>query len=263
MQFYKLLSSNLRHRGFQYKEGLNIDTKEFNPKGNCEPGGLYYTSYEWIGRWFCPEWPLIADVTLPPDARIYPEPCRTQWKADRLVLSNIRPIGNFLAEQSEAQLIFWLQPCTRSDASLLQHIRHQTPAICWAAVELDPYAIRWMHEQTDDVCIHAVARNCFSLEFVKNQTPEIIALAMDRAPGAFSYVRPEQRTPELCLRAVQLHGACLQWVDNQTRALCEIAVKKDGCNIKWVKPELLTPELKELAKATACESCLTRFVNPR
>lgn len=263
MQFYKLLRVDLTHQGHVYKEGLNVDHIRFDPTGFCKPGGLYYTSYEWIGRWYCREWPLIADVTLPPDALVYPESCGTKWKADRLVLSNIRPLSDFLVEQSEQQLITWLQQVIRNDSSLLQHIKRQTPAICRVAIEMDPYAIQWLHEQTDDLCRQAVARRCCSLEFVKNQTPEIIALAMDRAPGAFSYVRPEQRTPELCLRAVQLHGACLQWVDNQTRALCEIAVKKNGCNIKWVKPELLTPELKELAKATACESCLTRFVNPR
>jgi hypothetical protein len=172
MQFYKLLSDDLRHNGFQYKEGLNIDHVPFNPNGSCERGGLYYTSYEWIGSWHRNHWPLIANVTLPPDALVYPEPCGTKWKADRLVLSNIRPIGDFLAEQSEQQLITWLQQ--------------------------DIYGY--------DLLYH---------------------------------------------------------IDNQTRALCEIAVKKNGCNIKWVKPELLTPELKELAKATACESCLTHFVNPR
>jgi hypothetical protein len=41
--YYKILSKNLIHRGFQYKEGLNIDTKPFDPSIDSLTSGLYFT----------------------------------------------------------------------------------------------------------------------------------------------------------------------------------------------------------------------------
>lgn len=102
MKFYKLLRQDLTHYGFRYREGLNVDTEPFNPRGDCEPGGLYYTSDEHLEEWIGTNWSLIADVTLPSDAQVYPGPCGTKWKADRLVLSNIRPLVQFLMRECDA-----------------------------------------------------------------------------------------------------------------------------------------------------------------
>ncbi len=30
------------HNGFSFKTGLNIDFIPFNPKGECQPGGIYF-----------------------------------------------------------------------------------------------------------------------------------------------------------------------------------------------------------------------------
>jgi hypothetical protein len=104
---YKLLHADLVHNDFTYKEGLNVDHLPFRAYGDCEPGGLYYTDLEHIGCWFYWDTTLIADVTVPDDARVHPGPRGDKWKADRLVLSNIRPIGPFLAQQPEALLFKW------------------------------------------------------------------------------------------------------------------------------------------------------------
>jgi hypothetical protein len=92
-KYIKILSESLYHNGFQYKEGLNIDTVPFNPSGSCLGGGLYFTimdnllQYMFMG-------PKIADVEIPPDSRVYLEPCGTKWKADKIIITNIRHIGN-------------------------------------------------------------------------------------------------------------------------------------------------------------------------
>ena len=44
MKYYKITNKEENHNGFQYKDGLNIDTIEFDPNGSCRPGGLYYTN---------------------------------------------------------------------------------------------------------------------------------------------------------------------------------------------------------------------------
>ena len=41
--FYKLTNETEKHHNFQYQDGLNVDTVEFNPVGKCSAGGLYFT----------------------------------------------------------------------------------------------------------------------------------------------------------------------------------------------------------------------------
>lgn len=252
MQFYKLLSSNLRHLGFQYKEGLNINTEEFIPGGSCEPGGLYYTSHQWIGRWFNRAWPLIADVTLPPDARIYPEPCGTKWKADRLVLSNIRPIEAFLAEQSHAQLVEWMK---QSDNGQIFALMPQTPELCTAAINFRAWNIQMLHKQTPELCALAVSRNWTTIQAVGHVTVELLELAMETAPEAFGYIGQDKQTPELCLAAVKRNGMNLRCVVERTDEVCLAAVRQIGCAIACVKNP--TPPIKAAAAATACPTCRT------
>ena len=40
--FYRITNHEENHRGFQYYDGLNIDTQAFNPTGECSAGGLYF-----------------------------------------------------------------------------------------------------------------------------------------------------------------------------------------------------------------------------
>ena len=46
--YYKITNKNECHHGFQYVNGLNIDTNKFQEKGSCCSGGLYFTDKEHI-----------------------------------------------------------------------------------------------------------------------------------------------------------------------------------------------------------------------
>ena len=81
IEFYKVLTNNGIHFGFQYQHGLNIDTLPFNPRGECSKGGLYFVSihklYMWLNLGI-----YIARVTIPDNASIYTE--NNTFKADKL-----------------------------------------------------------------------------------------------------------------------------------------------------------------------------------
>ena len=85
----KFLRQDMNHFGFQYKEGLNVDTNVFYPRGSCLGGGLYFTTHKHRYN-YCGIGPLIADVEIPLDAKVYSDPCGTKWKSDRIILKNIR-----------------------------------------------------------------------------------------------------------------------------------------------------------------------------
>jgi hypothetical protein len=86
-RYVKILTKDLVHFNFQYKEGLNIDTVPFNPTGSCQPGGLYFTTMENVFNYLY-YGTKIADVEIPDDAKVYDE--GDKWKADKIIIKNIR-----------------------------------------------------------------------------------------------------------------------------------------------------------------------------
>jgi hypothetical protein len=205
-KYYKLLAANRCHHGFTYQEGWNVDPLPFDPSGDCKPGGLYYTTLEHLPKWYDPKWPLIADVALPQHARVYAEPCGTKWKADRLVLSNIRPLSEFLATLDEATL----RQMLAQDGRMIKHVHNQTEALCIVAVQQNAWALQYVRKRTDAIHLAAVQQNGYALQFVWPQTDAI------------------------CLAAVQQTGLALKYVQNQTEALCSAAVRQNVYALEYV-----------------------------
>ena len=50
--YYKITNKNECHHKFQYKDGLNIDTNEFQEEGSCVPNGLYFSDKEVVVLYF-------------------------------------------------------------------------------------------------------------------------------------------------------------------------------------------------------------------
>jgi hypothetical protein len=230
-QFYKLLSDDLRHYDFTYHEGLNVDTLPFDPSGSCRPGGLYYTTLEHLPRWYSRCWPLIADVYLPPEARVYVEPGGTKWKADQLVLSNIRPLSEFLATLDEAILC----PMLQMNGWMIKDVVNQTQRLCLAAVQQDGWALKYVRNQTPTVCLAAVQKAGSALMYVHVyfQIDAICLAAVQQFGCAVKYV--QNQTDALCLEAVQQDGFALRWVRNQTEEICLAAVQQDGLALQDVR----------------------------
>jgi hypothetical protein len=152
---FKLLHSDLSHNGFQYQVGLNVDSRPFNPHGSCEPGGLYYTDLAHLALFLSDAWPLVADVTVPDDALVYPEPDGTKWKASQLVLSNLRPVVQLLAELPHHMLLMMAK---------------QSPRV-----------LRLLNPVPPDVFLTALLSHRCALSFLSQEqlTPELCVLAHD------------------------------------------------------------------------------------
>lgn len=98
MKYYKITNEAERHNGMQYRDGLNVDIVPFNPSGDCEPGGIYF-SREDILAFLC-HGPWLRDVTLPDGEPVYENPgTPKKWKAHRVILGPRRRIdANVIAE---------------------------------------------------------------------------------------------------------------------------------------------------------------------
>lgn len=86
-KFYKIIQPYLSSYGFKYQYGLNVDTKKFNPSGECSVGGIYFTDEDNIDAFQC-NGEVIVDVSIPDNAQVYIE--RNKYKADRVILTNFR-----------------------------------------------------------------------------------------------------------------------------------------------------------------------------
>jgi len=92
MDYYKILNRHECHHGLQYNTGLNIDPVVFNPSGDCEPGGIYFSREDIL--YFLDYGPYIRKVTLPEDAKIYKNPGEPKkWKADKVILGEREEIN--------------------------------------------------------------------------------------------------------------------------------------------------------------------------
>ena len=92
MNFYKITNKKENHNGLQYKTGLNIDPLPWNPSGNCESGGIYFSREDIFA--FINYGPWIRKVTIPEDAEVYENPGKSKkWKAHKVLLGERKKIS--------------------------------------------------------------------------------------------------------------------------------------------------------------------------
>ena len=218
-KYWRLTNKKECPRGFQYKDGLNVDTQPFNPTGSCKPGGLYFFSDAQLANYQLyvkdPVW--IRQVTFPPDAQIYVE--KGKYKADKFILSE-RSLFSF-----------------RNPKAFLQIT--QTPENCLQAVLANPTLIKYVKEQTIELCLTAIQKNPFVIEHIREQTPELCMAAVQRSGWALRYV--QNQTREICMVAVQRCQSSLKYVNNQTEEICIAAIQKYPWDLQYVKVQ--TPEI--------------------
>lgn len=228
----KVLNEEKIHHGFQYEMGLNIDTKEFYPYGDCCAGGLYFTTendicdYLWFGT-------EIAVIEIPDDARVYIE--KKKFKSDRIVIVSSIDIVSFIRKEVNAKPSVYL----KQNPELLKYVENQTPKMCMEAVGRFGFVLCHVKDQTPELCLTAVKQNGYALKYIKNQTPELCSIAIQNSEHALEYVK--EQTPELCLMTIGKDSWTLQHVREQTPEICLAAVKKNGNVLKYVKDQ--TPEI--------------------
>ena len=91
MNYYKILNEEETHNVLKYHDGLNVDPLPFNPSGDCESGGIYFSREDILAFLYYGPW--IRKVTLPEGEPIYENPgFPKKWKAKRVILGPRRKI---------------------------------------------------------------------------------------------------------------------------------------------------------------------------
>jgi hypothetical protein len=184
---------NDEENNFQYKDGLNIDTNEFNPNGECEKGGLYFTDYIYFINFYIYKINdrIIRIIEIPNDARVYVD--NEKYKADKIILNEkFKKIEKFYEKYVNNKEIFLKIVKTNGYALTYISENFKDYAICLEAVKNKGFALNYVSENLKDydICFEAVKKNGESLAFVSK--------------NIINY--------DICLKAVKNNGNALKWV---------------------------------------------------
>ena len=86
--YYKVLKRDGVQKGFRYQWGIvNVLDKPFQVEGSCVPGGLYFTTLEYIDDFFS-YGDDIVEVFFPDDASfcMVEDPAKNKWRANKIIL---------------------------------------------------------------------------------------------------------------------------------------------------------------------------------
>ena len=191
----KLTNGQRIHNGFEFKEGLNVDTIDFNPIDQCSPGGFYFCKYEDFGKWIYyreVKMDYMWDVKIPDDAKV-------------VILDNKIKCNKFILSDSR---IIW-----------------NNEQLCLDVVKQNGYALRWIKKRTRDICIEAMKQDGYALQFIEHQTNDICLAAVKQNGHALEWVK--KQTEEICLEAVKQNREALAYVREQTEEMRSLVVKHD------------------------------------
>lgn len=91
--YLKITNAEENHHGLQYHDGLVIDPVPFSKKGSCCPGGIYFTTPEYICN-FLYIGIYIREVTIPEDSETVQDPDGNKWRASKVILSPRKELWN-------------------------------------------------------------------------------------------------------------------------------------------------------------------------
>ncbi len=222
IKLYKLTTETENHNGYQFKDGLNIDTNPINTN-KCSKGGIYFTNEENITNWLIYNDKIMKykrEVKILDDSIIFTE--ENKYKTDKLILKSRKEI-------------------------------YENDIFYKIIVQKNGLELKNVSDQTDEICKIAVEQNGNALEYVKNQTDEICKIAVKKRGIALYYVK--KQTEEICKLAVEQNGNALKWVKDQTDEICIKAVKQNVCALTYVKnqTEILKRELLTLQSEEICK----------
>ena len=96
-KYYKIFNAEENHNGFQYQDGLNVDTIPFNsnPRDSCCEGGFYFTTIEHIFK-FLDYGCYLREVEVPKDVTIIKDPDGDKYRAHSLFLHERRNLDDIV-----------------------------------------------------------------------------------------------------------------------------------------------------------------------
>ena len=178
LTFIKLTNQNENHFNFQFKTGENIDIHNFNPTGQCQSGGIYFTDtdnfYHWL-NYNSGEMKYYRIVTIPDDALVYDESIEKK-KANKLILSErIEIKGSELLINEKVQKV-----AIRQNGCYIHYINNPSEEVQNLAVQRNGCAIQFIKDPSEELQKMAVQQYAGTIQFINNPSEEVQKLAVQQ-----------------------------------------------------------------------------------
>jgi len=266
-EFYRLTNEQEKHRDIQYITGVNTDILEFNPKGECELGGLYFfhVSHLYMYQKYCINVKYIRKVTFTGKSKIYVE--ENKFKTNEFVL------GEREIFDTKKYITDWLcstEKCIKVVTNYVYAMpfiknEYQTEELCKMAIKNNGFRYISDVNKTYYLCKIAVQFDGLNIKHINkcilSLHNDLYELAIQQNADALKYV--DVQTEELCRLSIQKNGLCLRFVadKNLTYELSKLAVENNGMAIKYVKGKFLTYEL--IYSAVKENGSAIQFINKK
>ena len=242
--FYKFINKNMVHHDFKYMEGLNVDTRIFDPTGRCDGGGLYFTSINKLFR-FKNFGEKIYKINIPNSARCYLEDDKI--KCDKIIIKYFDDIYNL-----------------------------KNYDICIEAVKENGHAIKYIDnkilEKNIDICIEAVKQNGDAIYYIDNKILEknidICIGAVKQNGCAICHIdnKTLEKNIDICIEAVKRDGNSIRYIDNKILEknidICIEAVKEDGRAIFYIDRKILEKNIDICIEAVKENDDVIKYMTP-
>lgn len=206
--YIKLTNECCSHNNFQYEEGLNTDTKEFDITGSCNETGLHFSDYNNLVKWLHygnnNHMHYIWDVSIPDDALVIFT--KEAVKCNKFILSNKRSIWD------------------NND-------------MCMEIVKKEGLFLHYVTNQTEEICIEAIKQNSISIGFVENQTHNVYCEFIKLDANNIKHIPEYELTDKLCEKLLKVNIDVLPFIKSPSEEMLIIIVQNDGMRLKDIKKQ--------------------------
>ncbi len=166
-------------RKYRYKNGINIDTKRFNPTGRCSSGGLYFSDSKNISI-FLGYGPNVSEVEIPDNANVYVE--TGKFKANKIKLVKIMHVfeNKEFAEKHLTKAIKNLYESLNNEKKLINILTKNIRLAMYIPQDKITYKI----------CLDVVKKHGYIIAYIPNKfrTKELCQIACKNWQYAIAYV---------------------------------------------------------------------------
>jgi hypothetical protein len=212
----KLTNATSCHNGFQFVEGVNVDSNEFKYDEECGPDGLYFCRQKDAENWFNyghSDMKYVWDVVIPDDARV----CiyERKLKADHFILTNKRSLATLAAEKVRT-MVYTDVSTSEIVSYLTRHFNHEMlnePEVVEAMVdliEIRPDAFAEMDDVLKTPKVRNAAAKLYDQAYLymdqddfEDNSEALVLQCVYTNPQIFSEIEEEHKTNAVCAAAFE------------------------------------------------------------
>jgi len=226
----KLTNKWCSHRGYTYKDGLNVDRYKLSPQH--KRGGFCFANMDNISIWlayYFYEMKYCWDVVIPSDATVIVYD--NYYKTDKFVISNKRKISDLDCWNNKK----FCENSIKQNPYSIKYANIQTHDMCMIAVQHRGYLLKYIKHQEYDICLAAVKENGLAIEYVENifKDQRLCIEATKQCGFALKFIPKDKQTERVCVSAVQNAVMAFTYVDSAYRNACRPGIRNNNLEYKY------------------------------